>query len=263
MSGAAPPDAVAELVNAAKMATLGSLVAGVAHELNTPLGALNSNHDVLNRALERLQGILADEVVEPHELNEVRRIVSAIDGVMCVNDLAVERMVTLVASLRRFGRPDLTDIDHVDIRESIDTALVIVKHELRGRIAVEREYDDIAPVECYAQEIGQVFMNLLVNAIRAIDGEGRITVRVKHAAECARIEVEDTGCGIAAEHLGRIFEPGFTTRGGRIGMGMGLPISRQVVDRHGGRISVTSEPGRGSTFTVDLPYSLQTGGNAR
>jgi signal transduction histidine kinase len=257
---AASPDAVAELVNAAKMATLGSLVAGVAHELNTPLGALNSNHDVLKRALERLHAILADEVVEPHELDEVRRIVAALDGIMRVNDLAVERLVTLVASLRRFGRPDLADIDTVDVRESIDSALAILGHELRGGIEVVREYDEVAPIECYAQEIGQVFMNLLVNAIHAIGDRGMITVRVKGGHDVVRVEVEDTGCGMEPDHLQRIFEPGFTTRGGRVGMGMGLLISRQVVDRHRGRIEVESQPGIGSTFTVELPFSLRTGG---
>jgi two-component system NtrC family sensor kinase len=263
VSEATSPDNVAELVNAAKMATLGSLVAGVAHELNTPLGALNSNHDVLKRALERLQAILADEVVEPHELDEVRRIVSAVDGVMRVNDLAVERMVGLVTSLRRFGRPDLADVDEVDVRESIDSALSILSHELRDGIEVVREYHEVGAVECFAQEVGQVFMNLLVNAIHAIDGPGTITVRVSDANRNVRIDVEDTGCGIAPEHVERIFEPGFTTRGGRVGMGMGLLISRQVVDRHGGRIGVVSEPGRGSTFTVELPYRLQNGGDSR
>jgi signal transduction histidine kinase len=215
---------------------------------------------VLKRALERLHAILADEVVEPHELDEVRRIVSALDGIMRVNDLAVERLVTLVASLRRFGRPDLADIDTVDVRESIDSALAILSHELRDGIEVVRVYDEVAPIECYAQEIGQVFMNLLVNAIHAIDDRGMITVRVKAEADLVRIQVEDTGCGIGQDHLERIFDPGFTTRGGRVGMGMGLPISRQVVDRHDGRILVVSQPGIGSTFTVELPYRLRTGG---
>lgn len=262
MSGSASPDSVVELVNAAKMATLGSLVAGVAHELNTPLGALNSNHDVLKRALQRLQDILADEVVEPHELEEVRRIVVALDGVLRVNDLAVDRMVTLVASLRQFGRPDRAQVDRIDVRESIDSALAILSHELRDGIAVEREYGDIEPVECYAQEIGQVFMNLLVNAIHAIEGKGTITARVTGADGFVRVEIEDTGRGIAPEHIDRVFEPGFTTRGGRVGMGMGLPISRQVVDRHGGRITVSSEPGHGSVFTVEIPCRLARGGEA-
>lgn len=260
MSGGARGDSVADLVNAAKMATLGSLVAGVAHELNTPMGALNSNHDVIKRALGRLQDILADEVVEPHELEEVRRIVAALDGVLRVNDLAVNRMMMLVASLRRFGRPDRAQIDRIDVRESIDSALAILSHELRD-IEVRREYQDVAAVECYAQEIGQVFMNLLVNAIHAIDGPGTITVRVAGDGAFLRVDVEDTGRGIAARHLESIFEPGFTTRDGRVGMGMGLAISRQVVDRHDGRISVKSEPGHGSVFSVQIPYRLETGGD--
>ena len=254
------PDALADLVNSAKMATLGALVAGVAHELNTPLGALNSNHDVLKRALAKLQDILADEVVEPSELVEVRRIVAAVDGVMKVNDLAVERMVKLVTSLRTFGRPDRAQVDLLDLRESIDAALSILSHELRERITVVKEYAEIPLVQCYPQEVGQVFMNLLVNAVQAIEGDGTITVRTIAELDAVLVEIEDTGPGIATEHVARIFEPGFTTKGARVGMGMGLLIAGQIVDRHGGRISVASEPGQGSTFSVRLPLSLPSGG---
>lgn len=252
-------DVLANLVNSAKVATLGALVAGVAHELNTPLGALHSNHDVLKRALAKLQEILADEVVEPWELVEVRRIVAAVDGVMKVNDLAVERMVELVTSLRMFGRPDRAEVDQLDVHESIEGALAILGHELRDRITVVRDYGDIPRIECYPQEIGQLVMNLLVNAVQAIEGEGTITVRTA-ADGAVQIDIEDTGTGIPPTHTERIFEPGFTTKGARVGMGMGLLIARQIVDRHGGRISVTSEPGRGSTFTVRLPQTLPPGG---
>jgi signal transduction histidine kinase len=144
---------------------------------------------------------------------------------------------------------------------SIDAALVILGHELRDRIDVVRDWGDVPPVQCYPQEIGQVFMNLLVNAAQAIDGRGTITIRTRVAGSCAQIEIDDTGSGIAAEHVDRIFEPGFTTKGERVGMGLGLLIARQVIDRHRGRIAVRSEPGRGSTFSVQLPLRLDAGGN--
>jgi signal transduction histidine kinase len=253
-------DAMAEAVNTAKMATLGALAAGVAHELNTPMGALNSNHDVLKRALARLQRILADEVIEPSELNEVRRIVAALHDVLQVNDLAVSRMVSLVGSLRTFGRPDRAQIDRIDLRDIIESALTLLAHQTRDRISVVRELEPAPPVQCYPQEIGQVIMNLLVNAIQAIEDTGTITVRIRASDGSVLFEVEDTGVGIAEQHLSRIFEPGFTTKGSRVGMGLGLLLARQVVERHRGRISVRSTPGQGSAFSVLLPYSLDSGG---
>jgi two-component system NtrC family sensor kinase len=247
---------VAEAVNAARLATLGMLLAGVAHELNTPLGALGSNHDVLKRALRRLQDILADEVVEPSELDEVRRIVRALDGIMRVNDLAVERVTALVESLRGFGRPDRAEVDVVDVHEGIDAALTLLRHRMKDRIEVVREYGAPPRVECLPQQLNQVFMNLLLNASQAIPGRGTITIRTAAEGDGVRIDIEDTGTGMPESLLERIFEPGFTTKGNRVGMGLGLLITRQVVDRHGGRLSVRSVPGAGATFTVWLPSRL-------
>lgn len=250
-------DRLTEAVNAARLATLGTLVAGVAHELNTPLGAINSNHDVLRRALTRLQNILADDVVDETELAEVRRIVRALDDIMVVNNLAVDRLNQLVSSLRSFGRPDRAERDVIDIHEGIDSALAILGHDLKGRVEVVRDFDDLPRIECFPNEINQVFMNLLVNASQAIAGRGTITIRTRRAEGGVLIEVEDTGSGIAHEDLELIFEPGFTTRGSRIGMGMGLAIARQIVDRHTGRISVRSTYGAGTTFSVWLPQQLR------
>ncbi|HSL72199.1 MAG TPA: ATP-binding protein [Longimicrobiales bacterium] len=247
----------AELINATKLATLGSFVAGIAHELNTPMGALNSNHDVLRRALDRLQNILADEVVEPHELDEVRRVVRALDGVMKVNDLAVERMQQLVMSLRSFGRPDRSERAEIDLHESIECTLAILGHQLRGRVDIVRDYQDLPPVDCYPNQLNQVFMNLLVNAGQAIPDRGTITIRTRQHGAQVSIEVEDTGVGIAPQNLERIFEPGFTTKGNRIGMGMGMLIVRQIIERHAGEISIQSEPGVGTVVQVVIPARIQ------
>lgn len=253
---AADTDELTRTVNAARLATLGMLMAGVAHELNTPLGALNSNHDSLTRALARLHEILADDVVEPHELEEVRRIVRALNGVMRVNDLAMKRVRELVTSLRSFGRPDRAEIDTVDLREGLDTAITLLRHELGERITVTREYGEIPPIQCYPQQLNQVFMNLLLNGIQAIQGPGSIIVRTERTPDGVAVSVTDSGVGMGPEQLERIFEPGFTTKGLRVGMGLGLAITRQSVDRHGGFIDVRSEPGQGTTFTVRLPLVL-------
>jgi two-component system, NtrC family, sensor kinase len=254
-------EAVAELVTQARLATLGMLVAGLAHEINTPLGALNSNHDVLKRALNKLQDILADDVVDEHELEEVRRIVRAVDGILKVNDMAVERMTGLVRSLRDFGRIDGADVDYTDLHEGIDSTLVILAHQLGG-IDIVRDYGPLPRVECQPQQVNQVFMNLLLNAAQAMPDGGTIHIRTEVAGDDACIAITDSGRGIAPDHLDRIFEPGFTTGATRVGMGLGLLIARQIVDRHSGRIEVRSEPGVGSVFTVRLPLRYRTAATA-
>ena len=244
---------LAEKVNAEKLMTLGRLVAGVAHELNTPMGALNSNHDTLKRAIGHLQDILADEVVEPNELNEVRRIVAALNGVLRVNDLAIDRMRGLVASLRSFGRPDRAQVERVEVRELIDSAIALLRHETADRIEVRTEYAPLPPIEVYPQQLGQVFMNLLLNAVQAIPGRGTVLVRTAPAEGGVQVVLSDTGTGIAPENLKRIFEPGFTTKGARVGMGLGLLIAQQILDQHRGRMKVESTVGQGTTFTIYIP----------
>lgn len=246
----------ADLVNSARLATLGSLVAGIAHELHTPLGALSSSHDLLRRSLDRLQAILADEQVDETELDDVRRIVRALDGVMESTELAVDRMVGLVGSLRSFGRPDAAEMDRVDLHDALDDTLQLLEHETKDRIQVQREYGKLPRVECFPSQLNQLFMNLLLNACHAIDGEGTITVKTQATDGQVEVAIRDTGCGIDEEDQERIFEPGFTTKGSRTGMGLGLLICRQVTERHGGEIQVDSSPGEGSTFTVTLPLEL-------
>lgn len=250
--------AQAEMVNSARLATLGRLIGGVAHELNTPLGAIHSNHDVIRRSLSRLQRILADERVDEDELAEVRRIVRAMDGVLATNGVAVERMVEIVGTLRSFGRPDGAEWDRVDLHQGLEDSLALLECEAGRRIRLERDFGDLPRVECRPQRLNQVFMNLLLNACQAIPEEGTITVRTRADGEqTVRVEISDDGVGIPAEDLERIFEPGFTTKGKRMGMGIGLLISRQIVEEHGGRIEVRSRQGEGSVFTVVLPLTAR------
>jgi two-component system, NtrC family, sensor kinase len=251
---------LADAVNRDRLATLGMLIAGIAHEINTPLGALASNHDVVKRSLSRLHDILADDVVDEDELVEVRKIVRALNGTLRVNDLAVERVLELVGSLRSFGRPDRAEVDRADVLQGIDAALALLRHRLGDAITIERDYEELPPIECFPVEINQVFMNLLLNAVQALedhgDGRGVVRVRARRDGDGILVEVEDTGPGIPPENRERVFEPGFTTKGARMGMGLGLLITRQIVDRHGGSIELRSDPGRGSTFSVRLPLSL-------
>ena len=243
-----------EMLDSTRLASLGNLVAGLVHEINTPIGALHSNHDVLKRALDRLQAILADEQVEPHELQEVRKVVRALYEIESVNTLAVERVDQLVKSLRSFGRPGSAEVGWANLHEGIDSTLAITRHELTG-VEVVKDYGTLPMVLCRAVQLNQGFMNLVVNARQAMRDSGKLTIRTRADGDRVRISIADTGCGIPPENRTRIFQPGFTTKGARVGMGMGLLIARQIVEHHQGRIDVQSEVNKGTEFTITLPVT--------
>lgn len=245
-------EATAREITQARLASLGILVAGIAHELNTPLGALHSNHHVIERALLKLGDILEDEVVTPDELDEVRRVVRATESVLRTNRIAVDRMVKLVHSLRNFGRPKASEARPADLHEGIEGTLVLLGHALR-KVEIVREFGDLPPVVCHPNRINQVFMNLVHNAAQAMPGGGVLKIRTRTEGDRIHVRVTDTGRGIPPDVVEEVFEPGFTTKGERIGMGLGLAIARQIVHQHGGEITVESRPGLGATFDVFLP----------
>jgi signal transduction histidine kinase len=226
------------------MAALGQLVAGVAHEINTPLGAVTSNTDILARGLAKM-GTLIDAKGEA--------IVSTLAGLLKTNADTCQRISVIVKNLKNFARLDEAEWKNADLREGMDSTLLLVHHLYKGRIEIVREYDDVPPVQCHPGQINQVFMNLLVNAIQAIDGPGTIRIHIGTQGDCVKVDVQDTGVGIAEEHLQKIFDPGFTTKGVGVGTGLGLSICHQIINAHHGTIQVVSNKGAGSTFTVLLP----------
>lgn len=253
----------AQLVQSEKMAALGQLVAGVAHEINTPLGAIKSNNDILDRSLTKLGRILLGEDA-PAEIREHRMVNKLLGGVTKlsgINEEAIERIVRIVSSLRKFARLDSAEVDTVNLHAGLDNTLTLVHHELKNRIEVSKEYGDIPAVECYPNQLNQVFMNLLVNASQAIEGKGKISIRTRRApdesVESVVVEITDSGKGIPKDNLKRIFDPGFTTKGVGVGTGLGLSIVHQLIRDHSGRIEVDSEPGQGTTFRLILPTALQ------
>ncbi|MCB2230925.1 PAS domain S-box protein [bacterium] len=244
-----------QLAQAEKMASLGSLVAGVAHEINTPLGALTSNNDLFIRAIVRLKKLLdTSEVTSDAAMKErFDRILDSIDEVTSVNKTAGERIKNIVNSLRSFARLDRSEKDRVDIRDGLESTLTLVSHELKNRVEVVRRYGDIPPINCFPNQINQVFMNLLVNASHAIKDKGVITIRTALEGGWVVVEISDTGSGIPKDVLPKIFDPGFTTKGSGVGTGLGLSIVHQIIQDHGGKILVTSKPGEGTTFRIELP----------
>ncbi|MGZ3427318.1 MAG: sensor histidine kinase, partial [Polyangia bacterium] len=230
------------LVQHAKMAALGQLVAGVAHEINTPLAAVVSNNDLFLRIFARMRQGRIEE-----------RDLAAIDDLSKVTRLACARISDIVRTLRTFARLDEADVKSVDLHEGIESTLVLIAHLTKGGIQIERRYGDLPRVECHPNQINQVFMNLCVNACQAMGDRGTLSIATRALGDMVEVRVKDTGVGIAQDKLSRIVDPGFTTKGAPLGTGLGLSIVYQIVEGHGGEIAVESELGVGTEFTVRLP----------
>ncbi len=247
-----------QLARSEKMASLGTLVAGVAHDINTPLGAIKSNNDILIRSTTRLSALLSGDDI-PEEVRNSPRLQKLLETTVKINEVnrhAVERIVSIVGGLRKFARLDEAEVDTVDLHDGIETTLTVVNHLLKNRITVNRHFGQLPRVECYPNQINQVFMNLLVNSAQAIEGPGTITITTRSVGKHVEIEFADTGIGIAEHEQSRIFDPGYTTKGVGVGTGLGLSIVHQIVDDHGGEIEVRSELGKGASFLLRLPTVL-------
>jgi two-component system NtrC family sensor kinase len=250
-----------QLVQSEKMAALGNLVAGVAHEINTPLGAVSSNTDLVSRALAKAKDALADQ----SQIERTRSFLEKATAMAEVSQEACRRIAEIVRSLRNFSRLDEAEHKPADLHEGLDSTLTLIAHLTKNRITVRREYGQLPQVPCHANQLNQVFLNILVNAAQAIAGEGEITIQTRQetaagpgSTPAAVVEISDTGCGIAPENLQKIFDPGFTTKGVGVGTGLGLAICYRIVANHRGRIEVESVRGRGTTFRIVLPISGTT-----
>ena len=248
-------DAQQRLVLQEKMASLGNLVAGVAHEINTPLGAVASSADTSRRSLELMEELLRESQSLP-ELQVDAKFQKALETLQNSQDITTSasgRISTIVKSLKDFARLDESARQVADLNSALTTTLALLQHELHERITVVRHLGKLPPVHCYLSQVNQVLMNLLLNASQAIEGQGRITVSTRHQGDTVSISIADTGTGIPADNLTRIFDPGFTTKGVGVGTGLGLSTSYRIIKDHGGEIEVQSTPGEGSVFTIRLP----------
>lgn len=244
------------LFQSEKLASLGKLTAGIAHEMNTPIGVIKSNADVAARCIDRIEEILtnANDKKAPGD-EPYKKFLNTLKENNRVSATASNRIASVVNSLKNFIRLDEADFQKVDLHEGIDSALALLEIETKDRIEVVREYGEIPSVEGHPGDLNQLFMNLLRNAIQAIDGPGTITLRTFAEQDLVHVQVTDTGRGIPSEKLEGLFEPAFAKKESRVQAGLGLYISSNIVQKHNGKIAVASEPGKGSTFTVSLPAS--------
>ncbi len=247
-----------QLVMQEKMASLGDLVSGVAHEMNTPIGAAKSMHDTLVRATEKLCQILATEHPESlGEAGKVQSMLSVMDDANKVVSVGIERASDIVGSLRNFARLDEAEFQTVDLHEGLDSSLALLQSQLGEQITVSRIYGDIAPIYCSPGQLNQVFMHLLKNAIAATDGSGEIKITTSGAEGLVIIRIQDSGRGIPEDQLERIFDFDFQAAGKRMKMGFGLAADYRIIQDHQGEIQIDSDVGRGTEVTIALP--LRTG----
>ncbi len=250
-----------QLIMQEKMASLGNLVAGVAHEINTPVGAIASSTDTSRRAVERLRKKLeaATDIAEIRDKRKVWRLVEMLEENHRVVGLASDRVVEIVLSLRNFARLDEAERKRADLNEGITSTLSLVGHRTKHGITVETDLGPLEPILCYPNQLNQVFMNLLTNAIDAVDeqpeGERRIHVRSWMQDGMACVRVADSGSGVPEAVQERVFDPGFTTKGVGVGTGLGLAICYNIVRKHQGDLLLESSPGQGAAFTVRLPVA--------
>ena len=258
-----------QLLQSEKLASIGQLAAGVAHEINNPIGYVHSNLGSLQEYVGNLFALIdvyerALRSADPHAMrSEIDATRERLDVDFISRDLpqlltesrqGIERVTGIVRDLRDFSRSDREHAWRLaDLHAGLDSTINIVWNELRYKAKLEKHYGTLPMIECLQSELNQVFMNLLLNAGQAIDGEGVITVRTGHDPGQVWVEIGDTGSGIAPEMLQRIFDPFFTTKAVGKGTGLGLSISYGIVAKHHGRIEVDSAPQAGSRFRVILP----------
>lgn len=258
----------AQMLQNDKMASIGQLAAGVAHEINNPIGFVTSNLGTLEKYLAKLAGFIdaqaekiashaPPEVVEG--LSEKRKVLKLdyiLDDAKALIRESLDgtgRVQKIVQDLKTFSRVDAVEHTLVDINTCLESTINIVWNEIKYKATLQRDFGDLPQIKCYPQQLNQVFMNLLINAAHAIDKGGTITVRSWFEAGLIHVAISDTGCGIPGEIRTRIFEPFFTTKEVGKGTGLGLSISYDIVKKHDGEIRVASEVGKGTTFTVILP----------
>jgi len=247
-----------QLLQSEKMASIGQLAAGVAHEINNPIGFVNSNLGTLKSYVDRMLTLIdickeGNATAADFKAADFDYLRDDIGDLISESRDGLERVKKIVANLKDFSHVDEAEWQEADLNAGLDSTLNVVWNEIKYKADVVKQLAVLPPVYCIAAQINQVFMNLLVNAAQAIDQKGTITLRSGVEGGSVWIEVADTGLGMSAEVQKRIFEPFFTTKPVGKGTGLGLSMSYDIIHKHGGSIVVTSEPGKGTVFRVQLP----------
>lgn len=227
-----------QLINSEKMASLGQLIAGVAHEINTPLASINSNNSIIAKLIKK---------IDDEDIAETLKDINEIDKE------AVMRISNMVKSLKQFVRLDEAELQEADINKELDLTLNLMRHETKNKIEIIKNYTDLPLIKCYPNMLNQVFMNILINACQSIEKSGKITISTEFNANNLIVKIKDNGKGIASDKIDKIFTAGYTTKGVGVGTGLGLAISEKIIQKHNGKIGVKSELSKGSEFIITIP----------
>jgi len=257
-----------QLIQSEKLASVGQLTAGIAHELNNPVNFISGNVKPLKRDLDDIFEILEkyEAIINEHDLGKDFQDVESLKENLNFKLLTTEikkllegisegahRSSDIVKGLRSFSRLDDDKFQNTDLHDGLDSTLILLYNKTKGRINIHKEYGELPQVECLPSKINQVFMNLLTNSIQAIDGKGDISIETISSGIGVKIVIRDTGTGMSAEVKKHIFEPFYTTKDVGSGTGLGLSISYGIIEKHNGNLDVISEPGKGTEFIISLP----------
>ena len=269
----------AQLVQSEKMAGLGLLAAGVAHEINNPVGYVMSNLGILTEYVEIFKQLLIkynilaeavqagngtdqqetlDRIEEIRQEEDLDYLLEDVDQLLSESAEGTQRVKEIVEGLRNFARVDETDLKEADINEGIESTLKVIWNELKYKCEIHKQLGEIPPIRCYPRQLNQVFMNLLVNAAQAIPERGEIQIETEATDTHIVIRISDTGIGIPLEDISKLFDPFFTTKQVGKGTGLGLSISHGIIQKHKGTIEVESEVGKGTMFTIRLPIEEES-----
>ncbi len=246
-----------QLVQTEKMAALGQITAGIAHEINNPIGAVKSSADVSIRGLKKIKQVLeqSESIQDVLNSNSYQKALDILETNSEVTLSAVERIASIVNSLKNFARLDEAEYKKADLHEGIESTLTLIQHEIGKNIKIKKDFGKIPAMNHFPNQLNQVFMTLLRNAIQAIGKKGAISIKTQLNGKNAIIKIADTGRGMPPEIRDSLFELGFTTKRSRVGVGMGLYTAYNIVQKHKGTIEVTSEVGKGTEFVIKLPLN--------
>jgi signal transduction histidine kinase len=249
--------AQARLIESGKQASLGRFVAGVAHEFNSPIGAVYSTNSTIQSGLQRLAKYISESDMTPPDKSKINKLIFVIEECRQINKEGAERVADIVKRMKGFVQLDEAELQKVDIHEGLDDALAMLPYDKIENVAIIRDYGELPKVTCYSARLNQVFFNILINGVEAVTTNGQIRIKTDSDGENVIVRFIDNGIGIKEEDLDKIFEPGFTTRGVGVGTGLGLTIAYQVIQDHQGEIEVRSRQGEGTEVKLCIPVRIR------